>query len=166
MNTEADVCPGCPDCEGEDHHWSHYLEMDADNPDHPAAQAGVEFWQRCKHCDAWREPGAGGDDDTTGDDDGRAGRSLLDLARCELSITEVRLTGFYKISCGRLRSRKTIEISFPTPEATSTVTLKEVLSKSNPPGTMLADAALRALEEGKAKFRLIGAAAGVEDDAG
>ncbi len=72
MNTRSDVCPGCLECEGEDHHWAQYLEEADENPDHPAAQAGLVIWEVCKHCDAWRDPEDGEDADDVDDyiDDG------------------------------------------------------------------------------------------------
>ncbi len=48
-------CPRtCNLCEGDDHHWG-YTETAESEPDHPAAKAGLEIWDGCKHCDAWRE---------------------------------------------------------------------------------------------------------------
>ncbi len=48
-------CPrSCSVCEGDDHHWG-YTETSESEPDHPAAKAGHEIWDGCKHCDAWRE---------------------------------------------------------------------------------------------------------------
>ncbi len=48
-------CPrSCSVCDGDDHHWG-YTETAESEPDHPAAKAGHEVWDGCKHCDAWRE---------------------------------------------------------------------------------------------------------------
>ena len=53
----------CVDCDGEPHHWfSEYIDFAATNPDHPAAKAGHEVWQVCKHCPAWRLMPDGCDD--------------------------------------------------------------------------------------------------------
>lgn len=50
-----DKCPRpCSVCEGDDHHWG-YHDFAESEPEHPAAKAGHEVWDGCKHCDAWRE---------------------------------------------------------------------------------------------------------------
>lgn len=55
-------CEGCPDGV---HHFGELFGFKVDptanpedpstGPHHPAAQLGVEAWQNCKHCPAWRE---------------------------------------------------------------------------------------------------------------
>lgn len=38
------------------HHFGDsYLGFASDEPDHPAARAGLGAWYGCKHCDAWHE---------------------------------------------------------------------------------------------------------------
>jgi hypothetical protein len=55
-------CESCPDGA---HHFGELFGFKEDpsaapededtGPNHPAAQLGVEAWQNCKHCPAWRE---------------------------------------------------------------------------------------------------------------
>jgi hypothetical protein len=61
-------CPSpCESCPDGTHHFGEHFSFkndpaDIDNaeamgtgPNHPAAQLGVEAWQNCSHCPAWRE---------------------------------------------------------------------------------------------------------------
>lgn len=46
----------CADCDGQDHHWLTDIDHGYanDEPEHPAARAGLDAWDICKHCTAWR----------------------------------------------------------------------------------------------------------------
>ncbi len=46
----------CADCDGEPHHWMAGIceGYATEEPGHPAAKAGHEVWDICKHCPAWR----------------------------------------------------------------------------------------------------------------
>jgi hypothetical protein len=35
--------------------WRNRIGNAEDEPDHPAAKAGLPVWYQCKHCDAWTE---------------------------------------------------------------------------------------------------------------
>lgn len=59
-------CPSpCESCPDGAHHFGERFGFKEDptasvdatdtGPSHPAAQLGVEAWQNCKHCPAWRE---------------------------------------------------------------------------------------------------------------
>jgi hypothetical protein len=49
------ACRRCAECVGEDHHWSfEYVVWADDEPEHPAAEQGLDCWLTCKHCDEWK----------------------------------------------------------------------------------------------------------------
>lgn len=60
----------CSECRDGQHHFGDmYIEFAEDEPNHPAAIAGLESWFQCKHCDAWMEYDPDSDDDDLSGDD-------------------------------------------------------------------------------------------------
>lgn len=48
-----DPCRQCSECDG-NHHWGEGgLSFAHNEPGHDAAQAGLDAWYQCKHCEAW-----------------------------------------------------------------------------------------------------------------
>lgn len=52
----SEKCPRqCSVCEGADHHWGYYETPEDEDANPEALKSGLEIWDTCKHCDAWRE---------------------------------------------------------------------------------------------------------------
>lgn len=62
-------CPKpCVECD-KDHHFVEVMsDFAEEHPNHPAAKVGCEAWLVCKHCPAWREYDADGNQDGEGDE--------------------------------------------------------------------------------------------------
>jgi hypothetical protein len=54
-NYDLKRCRKCSECDGNHHFSTVVIGIAEDEPQHPAALAGLPAWYRCKHCDAWTE---------------------------------------------------------------------------------------------------------------